>query len=59
MSLATDPPEQLYNQGLANMKAGNTGEAIRKFEPRVTITRVLTEGVRATVLPMRREKASK
>ncbi|MGF9563939.1 outer membrane protein assembly factor BamD [Neorhizobium sp. JUb45] len=32
LGLATDPPEQLYNQGLANMKAGNMGEAARKFD---------------------------
>jgi outer membrane protein assembly factor BamD len=28
----TDPPEQLYNEGLANLNAGNTAEAQRKFE---------------------------
>lgn len=32
LGLETDPPEQLYNQGLANMKAGRMGEASRKFE---------------------------
>ncbi len=32
LGLATDPPEQLYNQGLANMKAGNVSEASRKFD---------------------------
>jgi outer membrane protein assembly factor BamD len=32
LGLATDPPEQLYNQGLANMKAGNITEASRKFD---------------------------
>lgn len=32
LGLATDPPEQLYNQGLANMKAGNVAEASRKFD---------------------------
>ncbi|MFD1746968.1 outer membrane protein assembly factor BamD [Rhizobium helianthi] len=32
LGLATDPPEQLYNQGLANMKAGNLAEASRKFD---------------------------
>lgn len=32
LGLETDPPEQLYNQGLANMKAGKMGEASRKFE---------------------------
>lgn len=32
LGLATDPPEQLYNQGLANMKAGNIAEASRKFD---------------------------
>jgi outer membrane protein assembly factor BamD len=32
LGLATDPPEQLYNQGLANMKAGNLSEASRKFD---------------------------
>ncbi len=32
LGLATDPPEQLYNQGLANMKAGNMAEASRKFD---------------------------
>ena len=28
----TDPPEVLYNQGLANLNAGKTTEAARKFE---------------------------
>ncbi|MBT9371018.1 outer membrane protein assembly factor BamD [Rhizobium sp. CSW-27] len=32
LGLNTDPPEQLYNQGLANMKAGNLAEASRKFD---------------------------
>lgn len=32
LGLASDPPEQLYNQGLANMKAGNIAEASRKFD---------------------------
>lgn len=32
LGLATDPPEQLYNQGLANIKAGNLPEAGRKFD---------------------------
>ncbi|MCY1669225.1 outer membrane protein assembly factor BamD [Rhizobium sp. SL86] len=32
LGLATDPPETLYNQGLANMKAGNLSEASRKFD---------------------------
>ncbi|WP_436799565.1 outer membrane protein assembly factor BamD [Rhizobium oryzicola] len=32
LGLATDPPEQLYKQGLANMKAGNLAEASRKFD---------------------------
>ncbi|MGE6740742.1 outer membrane protein assembly factor BamD [Allorhizobium pseudoryzae] len=32
LGLATDPPEQLYNQGLANMKAGNLSEASKKFD---------------------------
>ena len=27
-----DPPEVLYNQGLANLKAGKTVEAARKFD---------------------------
>lgn len=27
-----DPPEVLYNQGLANLKAGKTAEAARKFD---------------------------
>jgi outer membrane protein assembly factor BamD len=32
LGLETDPPETLYNQGLANMKAGNLAEAGRKFD---------------------------
>ncbi|MBR0555095.1 outer membrane protein assembly factor BamD [Ciceribacter sp. L1K23] len=32
LAVETDPPEVLYNQGLANMKAGNMTEAGRKFE---------------------------
>jgi len=32
LGMETDPPETLYNQGLANMKAGNLGEASRKFD---------------------------
>ena len=32
LGMETDPPELLYNQGLANMKAGNIGEASRKFD---------------------------
>ncbi len=32
LGLETDPPELLYNQGLANMKAGNIAEASRKFD---------------------------
>ena len=32
ISADTDPPEMLYNQGLANLNAGKTGEAARKFE---------------------------
>lgn len=32
LGLATDPPEVLYNQGLANMKSGNVVEASRKFD---------------------------
>lgn len=32
LGLNADPPEQLYNQGLANMKAGNLAEASRKFD---------------------------
>ncbi|HEX2147275.1 MAG TPA: outer membrane protein assembly factor BamD [Pseudorhizobium sp.] len=28
----SEPPEMLYNQGLANMKAGNIAEASRKFD---------------------------
>ncbi|MCO5730289.1 outer membrane protein assembly factor BamD [Rhizobium sp. SSA_523] len=32
LGLNADPPEQLYNQGLANMKAGNMAEASRKFD---------------------------
>jgi outer membrane protein assembly factor BamD len=32
LGLETDPPDVLYNQGLANMKAGNMAEAARKFD---------------------------
>lgn len=32
LGLETDSPETLYNQGLANMKAGNLAEAGRKFD---------------------------
>jgi len=32
LGMETDPPEVLYNQGLANMKAGNVAEASRKFD---------------------------
>ncbi|MCM2399093.1 outer membrane protein assembly factor BamD [Rhizobium sp. S95] len=32
LGVDTDPPETLYNQGLANMKAGNMAEASRKFD---------------------------
>ncbi|MBB4006148.1 outer membrane protein assembly factor BamD [Allorhizobium taibaishanense] len=32
LSAETDPPEQLYDQGLANIKAGNLAEASRKFD---------------------------
>lgn len=32
IGLETDPPEVLYNQGLANFKAGNSSEAMRKFD---------------------------
>jgi outer membrane protein assembly factor BamD len=32
LGLETEPPEVLYNQGLANMKAGNLSEASRKFD---------------------------
>ncbi|MBB4063558.1 outer membrane protein assembly factor BamD [Gellertiella hungarica] len=32
IGMETDPPEVLYNQGLANFKAGNTTEAQRKFD---------------------------
>jgi outer membrane protein assembly factor BamD len=32
LGMETDPPETLYNQGLANMKAGNLSEASRKFD---------------------------
>jgi outer membrane protein assembly factor BamD len=32
LGLETDSPETLYNQGLANMKAGNLAEASRKFD---------------------------
>ncbi|MGO7423918.1 outer membrane protein assembly factor BamD [Rhizobium ruizarguesonis] len=32
LGLETDPPDELYTQGLANMKAGNMAEAARKFD---------------------------
>lgn len=32
LTVETDPPEVLYNQGLANLNAGKTTEAARKFE---------------------------
>jgi len=32
LGFESDPPEVLYNQGLANMKAGNLAEASRKFD---------------------------
>lgn len=32
LGFESDPPETLYNQGLANMKAGNVAEASRKFD---------------------------
>ncbi|THK34512.1 outer membrane protein assembly factor BamD [Ensifer sp. MPMI2T] len=32
LTAETDPPEALYNQGLANLNAGKTTEAARKFE---------------------------
>ena len=32
LGLETDPPEVIYNQGLANLKAGNMSEASRKFD---------------------------
>ena len=32
LGIETDPPETLYNQGLANIKAGNIVEASRKFD---------------------------
>ncbi|MFB9951797.1 outer membrane protein assembly factor BamD [Rhizobium puerariae] len=32
LGMETDPPEVLYNQGLANLKAGNMAEAGRKFD---------------------------
>ncbi len=32
LAAETDPPDVLYNQGLANIKAGNMGEAARKFD---------------------------
>ncbi|OLP44509.1 outer membrane protein assembly factor BamD [Rhizobium oryziradicis] len=32
LGMETDPPEMLYNQGLANIKAGNLAEAGRKFD---------------------------
>ncbi|MDI7863797.1 outer membrane protein assembly factor BamD [Rhizobiaceae bacterium n13] len=32
LGVETDPPETLYNQGLANLRAGNINEAGRKFD---------------------------
>jgi outer membrane protein assembly factor BamD len=32
LAVQTDPPEQLYTEGLANLNAGNTAEAQRKFD---------------------------
>jgi outer membrane protein assembly factor BamD len=32
LAVDADPPEALYNQGLANIKAGNLGEAGKKFD---------------------------
>lgn len=32
LTVETDPPEVLYNQGLANLQAGKTTEAARKFD---------------------------
>ncbi|MFM2281824.1 MAG: hypothetical protein RLZZ444_4055, partial [Pseudomonadota bacterium] len=32
LAVTTDPPEQLYNEGLANLLAGKTTEAGRKFD---------------------------
>ncbi len=32
LGVESDPPETLYNQGLANMKAGKMAEASRKFD---------------------------
>ena len=32
LGVETESPELLYNQGLANLKAGNTREAARKFD---------------------------
>mgnify|MGYP006151703079 CR=1 FL=1 len=32
LAAETEPPEVLYNQGLANIKAGNMAEAGRKFD---------------------------
>lgn len=32
IGMETDPPEVLYNQALANFKAGNSTEAMRKFD---------------------------
>ena len=32
LGVETDPPDVLYNQGLANIKAGNMSEAARKFD---------------------------
>ena len=42
-----DPPEVLYNQGLANIKAGNMTEAGRKFDadqPAAAVFRVGPQG---------------
>lgn len=32
LGMETDPPETLYNQGLANLRAGNINEASKKFD---------------------------
>lgn len=32
LTAETDPPDVLYNQGLANLNAGKTTEAVRKFD---------------------------
>jgi outer membrane protein assembly factor BamD len=32
LAVSNDPPEQLYNEGLANLNAGKTTEAARKFD---------------------------